>query len=40
MGDRNRWYCVVDEAGEMQLEQLVGETIESGKPTVKVSASS
>jgi hypothetical protein len=21
LGDRNSWYCVVDEAGQMQLEQ-------------------
>src|SRR5450755_4336088 len=23
LGDRNRWYCVVDEAGQIQLEQRV-----------------
>jgi hypothetical protein len=23
MGDRNRWYCVVDAAGQIQLEQRV-----------------
>src|SRR5271156_5114172 len=24
LGDRNSWYCVVDEAGQIQLEQRVG----------------
>jgi hypothetical protein len=24
LGDRNSWYCVVDEAGQLQLEQRVG----------------
>jgi transposase len=23
LGDRNSWYCVVDEAGQIQLEQRV-----------------
>jgi len=23
LGDRNRWYCMVDEAGQIQLEQRV-----------------
>ena len=23
LGDRNRWYCVMDEAGQIQLEQRV-----------------
>ena len=23
LGDRNRWYCVLDEAGQIQLEQRV-----------------
>ena len=23
LGDRNRWYCVVEEAGQIQLEQGV-----------------
>ena len=23
LGDRNRWYCVVDEAGQIQLEERV-----------------
>ena len=26
LGDRNNWYCVVDEAGEIQLEQRVRTT--------------
>jgi len=26
LGDRNSWYCVVDEAGQIQLEQRVGTT--------------
>ena len=24
LGDRNSWYCVVDEAGQIRLEQRVG----------------
>ena len=24
LGDRNSWYCVVEEAGQIQLEQRVG----------------
>jgi len=24
LGDRNSWYCVVDETGQIQLEQRVG----------------
>ena len=24
LGDRNSWYCVLDEAGRIQLEQRVG----------------
>ena len=26
LGDRNSWYCVVDEAGQIQLEQRVRTT--------------
>ena len=26
LGDRNSWYCVLDEAGQIQLEQRVGTT--------------
>ena len=26
LGDRNSWYCVVDEAGQVQLEQRVRTT--------------
>ena len=26
LGDRNSWYCVVDEAGRIQLEQRVRTT--------------
>src|ERR1700747_3036312 len=26
MGDRNSWYCVLDEAGQVQLEQRVRTT--------------
>jgi hypothetical protein len=26
LGDRNRWYCVLDEAGQIQLEQRVRAT--------------
>ena len=26
LGDRNSWYCVVDEAGQIQLEQRVHTT--------------
>ena len=26
LGDRNSWYCVVDEAGQIQMEQRVRTT--------------
>src|SRR5579864_8141730 len=26
LGDRNSWYCIVDEAGQIQVEQRVGTT--------------
>ena len=26
LGDRNSWYCMLDEAGQIQLEQRVGTT--------------
>ena len=26
LGDRNSWYCVLDEAGQIQLEQRVRTT--------------
>ena len=26
LGDRNSWYCVLDEAGQIQLEQRVRKT--------------
>src|SRR5215831_1206800 len=26
LGDRNSWYCVLDESGQVQLEQRVGTT--------------
>ena len=29
LGDRNSWYCVMDEAGQIQLEQRVRTTGES-----------
>ena len=29
LGDRNSWYCVVDEAGQIQLEQRVRTNCES-----------
>jgi hypothetical protein len=29
LGDRNSWYCVVDEAGQIQLEQRVRTSVES-----------
>jgi transposase len=28
LGDRNSWYCVVDETGQIQLEQRVRKLIE------------
>ena len=29
LGDRNSWYCVLDESGQIQLEQRVRTTCES-----------
>ena len=29
LGDRNSWYCVVDEAGQIQLEQRVHTTVKA-----------
>ena len=29
LGDRNSWYCVLDEAGQIQLEQRVRTNCES-----------
>jgi predicted NBD/HSP70 family sugar kinase len=30
LGDRNSWYCVVDETGQIQLEQRVRTTANAG----------
>jgi hypothetical protein len=29
LGDRNSWYCVLDEAGQIQLEQRVRTTVKA-----------
>ena len=42
LGDRNSWYCVLDEAGHIQLEQRVRTTVKalgevfSGMPSSRV----
>jgi predicted NBD/HSP70 family sugar kinase len=35
LGDRSSWYCVLDEAGEVLLEQRVGHNSESHAGSVR-----
>jgi hypothetical protein len=35
LGDRNSWYCVLDEAGHIQQEQRVGTTAKGLREVLK-----
>ena len=35
LGDRNSWYCVLDEAGQIQLEQRVRTTAKALQRSVR-----
>ncbi len=36
LGDRNSWYCMLDEAGQVLLEQKLSTTAKAGGPAFRV----